>query len=631
MKLFKGRFSKVFSLVMVAIFVLSNTAAYAQVFTDVPDSHWASEYIAKMNKAGIITGYGDATFKPDTDVPYSHAVVMISRLLGIGQDEAKRLKTKYKITMDKIGVEDWAQEGVAIALEYNIITEDVLKSFYQNGNAKTAEKLTITVMLTKAMGLESEVKKIQDRNLWSLAFTDIQFIDRNAQPYLVVMIDKGVIDKKGDEAGRFNPKTSMNRAMMAKVLSVAYDYMQDNNVNPVEIKDEETFTATGTISKIIKTSDEAYITIEDKRGTTVGYKIDRYSIIKLDGKTASIDDIVEGLTVEIKATKDYYAVSLLAESINEEYSGEIKSLVMSVPAMLTIEYKEDEDDKDTREKAFYIAGDAEVKIDGEKAFVHSLKKGDLVDIKVINSKIIEIDAESKEKTIEGTIKDVEFDPEPVLIIEDEDGEKYTFNVDKKAKIKRNKKSAEITDLRIGDSVEIEVEYNVIKDIYAKVEKFETRGTVKAILISDKPEITIVNKDKEEETYAVGRDVEIEIDRAKSINGLYDLRLGYYVYLDIEGNEIISMDIRPTSSSDRYSGTIEYIDTKANVIVIKTIDPITGQNVSQRIDITDDTTFVDEDGDSTRLRYIDEGDEIIVIGQKNSIIFTAKTIIVLRSN
>lgn len=631
MDLSKRRFSKVFSLIMIAIFLISNTAVYAQVFTDVPDDHWASEYIAKMNREGIITGYGDATFRPDENVTYSHAIVMISRLLDVDQDEAERLKTKYKVIMDNIGVEDWAQESAAIALEYNIITEDILKSFYQNRESKTAEKLTVTVMLAKAMGLEDEAKEIKSRNLWSLPFTDIQFIDRNVQPYLVVMIDKGVIDKKGDAQGKFNPSAPMNRAMMAKVLSVAYDYIQENNINPIELKDGETITASGTISKIIKANNVAYITIEDKRGTTVGYKTNKYSSIKLDGKTATIDDIVEGLTVEIEATNDFEIVSLSAESINEKYSGEIKSLLMSIPSMLTIEYKEDEDDDDTEEKSFYIAGDAEITIDGEKAFINSLKEGDLAEIEVVNSRIVKIDAESKEKEIEGTIKDIDFNPKPVLTIEDEDGERYTFEVDEKAKIKRNKKSAEVTDLRIGDSVEIETEYDVIKEIYATVEKFETRGTVKSILISDEPEITIVNEDKEEETYAVGRDVEIEIDRVEAENGLYDLRLGYYVYLDIEGNEITSMDIRPNDISNSYQGTVEYIDSSANVIVIKTKDPITGQDISLRVDITDDTTFVDEDGDSTRLRYIDEGDKIIAIGKKNNILFTAKTIIVLDSN
>jgi len=40
------------------------------IFNDVPESHWASGYIAKAVSLKIISGYGDGSFGPDDTVTY---------------------------------------------------------------------------------------------------------------------------------------------------------------------------------------------------------------------------------------------------------------------------------------------------------------------------------------------------------------------------------------------------------------------------------------------------------------------------------------------------------------------------------------------------------------------------------
>ncbi len=55
--------------------------ADAPDFPDVPDGHWAKDYIAAAYGAGVISGFDDGTFRPDDTVTYEQAVkIIMSRL-----------------------------------------------------------------------------------------------------------------------------------------------------------------------------------------------------------------------------------------------------------------------------------------------------------------------------------------------------------------------------------------------------------------------------------------------------------------------------------------------------------------------------------------------------------------------
>ncbi|WP_427337861.1 S-layer homology domain-containing protein [Caloranaerobacter sp. DY30410] len=619
MKLFKKIVKVVLFSVLIFSLNLTNISAYAQIFTDVPDNYWAEEYIKKVKDLGIITGYPDATFKPTKEVTKSQALVMISRLYKLDDSTIETIKNKYKHLLDELKVEPWAYEGIAVALHKGIISEEVLKEYYKSGRAKMpATKEEICIFLTRAMGLEDEAKS---KTIIVLPFKDAELIPAQVTPYVDMMIQKGIINAKGDSKGKFNPKNSVNRAIMAKMLSIAYDYI-DKNEEKQQILVEDTVTVSGTISSILKATNEMYVTIEDENKEKNIYKVNSDTDITLDGNRIKFTELVEGLIVEAEVTDKNKIVSMKVKSIEEEYSGKVKSLALTTPAILTIEYKKDGGDET---KALYLARDVKVILDNKKSFIYKIKEGDLVKLKVKNKKIVEIVAESKDKHITGIIKDIKYNPEPNLVIEDENGELYEFPIYKRADIERNDKNAEITDLRRGDRVEIDVEYNVIKEIEARVIKREDEGTIKEILIADRPKITIVNEEGKEVSYYISKDADIDIDNKNG--NIYDLRLGYFVEVDIESDEIISMEVEPREQNDRYEGEIEYLNDDAEVIVLSVINYNTGKKEVVRIDVTKFTSFIDSDGDRIKFRNLRKGDKVIVIGNFDGGIFTAKTVIV----
>ena len=54
-------------------------------FSDVPSDHWASGHIAAAQKAGIINGYKDGTFKPGENITRAQIAVMIVNAYDLNQ------------------------------------------------------------------------------------------------------------------------------------------------------------------------------------------------------------------------------------------------------------------------------------------------------------------------------------------------------------------------------------------------------------------------------------------------------------------------------------------------------------------------------------------------------------------
>jgi uncharacterized repeat protein (TIGR02543 family) len=57
------------------------------LFSDVPPSHWAHDYIYACAHAGIVSGYGDGTYRPALEVDRASMAVFISRAVAGGDDE----------------------------------------------------------------------------------------------------------------------------------------------------------------------------------------------------------------------------------------------------------------------------------------------------------------------------------------------------------------------------------------------------------------------------------------------------------------------------------------------------------------------------------------------------------------
>jgi hypothetical protein len=60
-----------------------------RIFSDVPPSHEYAPYIWAMNQLGIMTGNGDGTFRPDSELSMQEFAVMAHRVMEWGKQKAE--------------------------------------------------------------------------------------------------------------------------------------------------------------------------------------------------------------------------------------------------------------------------------------------------------------------------------------------------------------------------------------------------------------------------------------------------------------------------------------------------------------------------------------------------------------
>ena len=107
------------------------------IFPDVKPSHWASAYINMASKKGIISGFADGKFKPGQTVTAGQAVTILMRGLGY-KDE------------DMGGV--WPQSYMAEAQTNGLLKSTGITSAYAGLTRAQAAKLFLNLFETKTKG-----------------------------------------------------------------------------------------------------------------------------------------------------------------------------------------------------------------------------------------------------------------------------------------------------------------------------------------------------------------------------------------------------------------------------------------------------------------------------------------------
>ena len=108
-------------------------------FTDVTSDHWAKNYIQTAYNLGIIAGYGDGVFSPDSPVTYEQALKMVVCTLGYEQ-----FAQELAIVSD-----NWADKYIQEAVKLGL-TKNVSDAVYSSG----APRGVIAQVLYNALEIE---------------------------------------------------------------------------------------------------------------------------------------------------------------------------------------------------------------------------------------------------------------------------------------------------------------------------------------------------------------------------------------------------------------------------------------------------------------------------------------------
>lgn len=104
---------------------------------------WAKAYVAEAVGAGIIGGYADQTFRPDSQITRSEMAAMIVRASGLPLEAAAALSFE-----DKAQIPQWAQAQVATAVQAGLMSGKTTTKFVPNAKATRAEAVAVILTLT---------------------------------------------------------------------------------------------------------------------------------------------------------------------------------------------------------------------------------------------------------------------------------------------------------------------------------------------------------------------------------------------------------------------------------------------------------------------------------------------------
>ncbi|MCZ8517611.1 DUF5011 domain-containing protein [Paenibacillus filicis] len=112
-------------------------------FADVNSMDWFAGSVGAAQKAGLIAGYEDGTFKPNADITREQVVSMIVRAMKVGGKEVQASPQALDRFIDRDAIADWAKDAAAQSLAANLVQGITDTTFAAKENATRAQSVSI--------------------------------------------------------------------------------------------------------------------------------------------------------------------------------------------------------------------------------------------------------------------------------------------------------------------------------------------------------------------------------------------------------------------------------------------------------------------------------------------------------
>ncbi len=172
-------------------------------FEDVPQSHWASEYIYSLVNKGAINGKTESIFEPEGAVTRAEFIKILVSAMDI------RPQDNAVMTFRDVQSGDWYYEYVAKAVSAGIVT-GISEDYYGAEELITREQMA--AMLYRALVLQSVTLPEGD----GTQFDDQNAISAYAADLVLRLKAAGILS--GNEQNCFLPNNHATRAEAAKVI-----------------------------------------------------------------------------------------------------------------------------------------------------------------------------------------------------------------------------------------------------------------------------------------------------------------------------------------------------------------------------------------------------------------------------
>lgn len=131
----------------------SPISAEAASFTDVKTGSWYEDEVQTAVSYGLISGYADDSFRPNSEISRAEALTIVSRamkLVGLAQADASETTSLLSTYSDSAKVQAWAAEPVASAIKQELVQGDDGKLMTDADISRAQSAAIVKRLLAKA-------------------------------------------------------------------------------------------------------------------------------------------------------------------------------------------------------------------------------------------------------------------------------------------------------------------------------------------------------------------------------------------------------------------------------------------------------------------------------------------------
>ena len=575
-----------------ATFCTSISALADYTFKDIEEEQysWCAPQIQDMYEAGYINGYEDGTYRPDATVTKLECIALFARVMGASDennDDVLALAHEQYDSAIKSSSLPWGEDEIVYMMYKGAFTAADLIT-YINGDEKNKPMTRgeAAVIITKAMGGEDGLSN--DPGV-SLHYKDAREIPTNILQYVKYVTDQEIMNGIDDA---FCADGTVTRSQIAVMLSrVAKKCDYSFKKARIDSIDEETST-------IVYTPDG-----EDQIEYTYTNDTDFY----VKGEKTQVSSMPENVSALVQYSGDDVVMFDAMSSVADEEISVIYSGYNASSTFLKINVKDDENSQSVR--TFTCDVDVPITYAGSPSTIKALKSGDAVVLSLSDGKVVAIKAVEKIEEIKNvSVSDININGSDVTMTIESSEANYNdkkYPVSETVSVTKNGKASDMTNIYIGDKVNLKVKYGTIISIDATAVNSTVEGVLTKVSIGETTEITL-NVGGKNVTYQVP--VNCSIEKNGEASDIYALRLNDSLKLTVQSGAVLTIRTLAsnTVSSDKISGTVTAVNQSYKFVAVLT----DGSSTPINVNVNANTKYtVVRGGGSASLTSIGTGDRV----------------------
>ncbi len=220
------------------------------IFIDIPSDYWAKEQIDYFAEQGIVSGYEDGSFHPESGVTREEFCKLLASTFG------QALDIPDDPTFTDVPESRWSYPYVEVCSEFLTGYANPFGGKPSFHPSEYANREDIAVALVRMMGFTDS--DASNKNYAAQKFNDGSKISPSLMPYVSIACEKGLIS--GYPNGNFEPMRGITRAETVVLLNRATKQAVTNINADLEITADVLYSDSGKV---------ATIKITAEQGTTV--------------------------------------------------------------------------------------------------------------------------------------------------------------------------------------------------------------------------------------------------------------------------------------------------------------------------------------------------------------------------